>query len=61
MKWLLIMLAFSGPTSTDYIKYKWYNSETECEEAFKDQYKKSSWNGRVYDTHICIPFEKEKQ
>lgn len=58
MKWLLIMLAFSGPTSTDDIKYKWYNSEAECEAAFKDQYDKSTWYGHYFDKHICIPFEK---
>lgn len=56
MKWILIMLAFSGPTSSNKIKYGGsFMTELECKDAWEAQLDKSTWYGTRYDSYVCIP------
>lgn len=52
MTWVLLMVAFAGPTSADKISYRGtFTSYEACERAATQPH--SFWNGP--DEHVCVP------
>lgn len=51
--WLLLIISFTGSTLPDKITYKWFDSEEQCEYAFKNT--PIHWYDGSLE-HVCIPF-----